>query len=102
MPHLVSCHENKTDNTSQELTHRNSILLYRSNITLGETHSLCFRKKTGGEHAKNVFHSLDCVSPETHLAKEEIRLIGFGRIMECWKMFPKGALPDTANKRVFV
>lgn len=34
--------------------------------------------KTEGEHAKNVFQSLDCVSPETHLAKEEIKLRGFG------------------------
>ena len=48
--------------------------------------------KTQADQAKCVFQPLDCVNPETNLAKEEMKLGGFGRITEHRKMFPKGAL----------
>lgn len=38
--------------------------------------------------AKCVFQPLDCVNPETNLAKEKMKLAGFGRITEHRKMFP--------------
>ena len=95
----------KTRQTVLPRSRPNVIVSYYTDLTsywVRHTVSV-LESKTEEEHAKNVFHSLDCMSPETHLAKEEIKLIGFGRITECRKMFPKGASPDTANKKhVFV
>ena len=39
-----------------------------------------------------MFQPLDCVNPDTNLAKEEMKLRGFGRITEHRKMFPKRVL----------